>query len=85
MAQYSVSVLVRYVYTLAAQFGTSPDPIMYFHTPDMRKTERWKPIPAHLVDPAQQAAWSFERGKQKEKGRNTKQGVRPHPPKTTID
>ena len=76
---FGLTVLARYVYTLAAQFGTSPDPIIYFHTPDMRGTERWKPIPAHL-DPAHQAV-SFDQASKKRKAdtQNRESGQGPTP------
>ena len=76
---FGLTVLARYVYTLAAQFGTSPDPIIYFHTPDMRRTEKWKPIPAHL-DPAQQAV-SFDQASNKRKAEtlNRESGQGPTP------
>ena len=76
---FGLTVLARYVYTLAAQFGTSPDPIIYFHTPDMRRTERWKPIPAHL-DPAHQAV-SFDQASKKRKAEtlNRESGQGPTP------
>ena len=80
---FGLTVLVRYAYTLAAQFGTSPGPVTYFHTPDMRKTERWKPTrkPARL-DPAQQAL-SFDQASKKRKAdthnRESESGQGPTP------
>ena len=76
---FGLTVLARYVNTLAAQFGTSPDPIIYFHTPDMRRTEKWKPIPAHL-DPTQQAV-SFDQASNKRKAEtlNRESGQGPTP------
>jgi len=76
---FGLTVLARYVYTLAAQFETSPDPIIYFHTPDMRKTERWKSTPAHL-DPAHQAV-SFDQASKKRKAetQNRESGQGPTP------
>ena len=74
-----LTVLARYVYILAAQFETSPDPIIYFHTPDMRKTERWKSTPAHL-DPVHQAV-SFDQASKKRKAdtQNRESGQGPTP------
>ncbi len=78
---FGLAVLARYVYTLAAQFETSPGPIIYFHTPDMRGTERWKPIPARLGPLAAHQAVSFDQASKKRKAdtQNRESGQGPTP------